>query len=99
MMYLDVTGQSTYGIAICGRCSRKFLLAELAPDPNSPGLMVCKEDLDDYDPYRLAPRAPDQIVLPFTRPDTPINTHPAGLIQEAGDLFIITEDGDEYLEI
>ena len=99
MMYLDVTGQSTYGIAICGRCSRKFLLAELAPDPNSPGLMVCKEDLDDYDPYRLAPRAPDQIVLPFTRPGTPINTHPAGLIQEAGDLFIITEDGDEYLEI
>jgi hypothetical protein len=99
MMYLDVTGQSTYGIAICGRCSRKFLLAELAPDPNSPGLMVCKEDLDDYDPYRLAPRAPDQIVLPFTRPDTPINTHPAGLIQEAGDLFIITEDGNEYLEI
>jgi hypothetical protein len=99
MMYLDVTGQSTYGIAICGRCSRKFLLAELAPDPNSPGLMVCKEDLDDYDPYRLAPRAPDQIVLPFTRPDTPINTHPAGLIQEAGDLFIITENGNEYLEI
>ena len=99
MIYLDVSGQSTYGIAICGRCSRKFLLAELAPDPNSPGLMVCKEDLDDYDPYRLAPRAPDQIVLPFTRPDTPINTHPAGLIQEAGDLFIITEDGNEYLEI
>ena len=99
MMYLDVTGQATYGIAICGRCSRKFLLAELSPDPNSPGLMVCKEDLDDYDPYRLAPRAPDQIVLPFTRPDTYINTHPAGLIQEAGDLFITTEDGDEYLEI
>jgi hypothetical protein len=61
--------------------------------------MVCKEDLDDFYPYRLAPRAPDQIVLPFTRPDTPINTHPAGLIQEAGDLFIVTEDGDEYLEI
>lgn len=99
MIYLDVSGQATYGIAICGRCSRKFLLAELSPDPNSPGLMVCKEDLDDYDPYRLAPRAPDQIVLPFTRPDTPINTHPAGLIQEAGDLFIITENGNEYLEI
>ena len=98
MIYLDVSGQSTYGIAICGRCSRKFLLAELAPDPNSPGLMVCKEDLDDYDPYRLAPRAPDQIVLPFTRPDTPIKTHPAGLIQEAGDEFIITENGDGYLE-
>ena len=99
MIYLDVSGQATYGIAICGRCSRKFLLAELSSDPNSPGLMVCKADLDDYYPYRLAPRAPDQIVLPFTRPDTPINTHPAGLIQEAGDLFIITEDGNEYLEI
>jgi hypothetical protein len=99
MIYLDVSGQATYGIEISERCSRKFMLAELSPDPNSPWLMVCKADLDDYDPYRLAPRAPDQIVLPFTRPDTPINTHPAGLIQEAGDLFIVTEDGDEYLEI
>jgi len=71
--YLDVSGQATYGIAICGRCSRKMLLAELSPDPNSPGLMVCKEDLDEYDPYRLAPRKEDQIVLPFTRPDVPLN--------------------------
>jgi hypothetical protein len=46
----------------------------------------------------LAPRRPDQIVLPFNRPDTPINTHPAGVIQEAGDEFFITEDGDGYLE-
>jgi hypothetical protein len=60
--------------------------------------MVCEKDRDEYDPYRLAPRRPDQIVLPFNRPDTPINTHPAGVIQEAGDLFIITEDGNEYLE-
>jgi hypothetical protein len=97
-VFLDPSGQPTYGIAICGRCSRKMLLAELSPDPNYPGLMVCKEDRDQYDPYRLAPRRPDQIVLPFNRPDTPINTHPAGVIQEAGDLFIITEDGNEYLE-
>jgi hypothetical protein len=98
-LYLDPTGQPTYGIAICGRCSRKMLLSELSPDPNFPGLMVCKEDRDEYDPYRLAPRAPDQIVLPFNRPDTPINTHPAGLIQEQGNEFIITEDGDGYLEL
>jgi hypothetical protein len=97
--FLDVTGESTYGIAICARCSRKFKLAELSSDPNSPGLMVCAEDLDDYDPYRLAPRKEDQIVLPFTRPDTPVNTRPAGLIQEAGNEFFITEDGDGYLEI
>jgi len=60
---------------------------------------VCSDDVDDYDPYRLAPRQPDQIVLPFVRPDLSINTHPAGLIQEAGDEFIIVESGNEYVEI
>jgi hypothetical protein len=97
--YLDVSGESTFGIALCARCSRKFKLAELSSDPNFPGLMVCRDDLDDYDPYRLAPRGPDKIVLPFTRPDTSITTRPAGLIQEAGDEFIVTEKGDGYLEI
>lgn len=97
--FIDVTGESTYGIGICGRCSRKFKLAELFSDPNSPGLKVCAADLDDYDPYRLAPRKEDQITLPFTRPDTSVNTRPAGLIQEAGNEFIITEDGNRYLEI
>jgi hypothetical protein len=76
-----------------------MFLSELSPDPNYPGLMVCEEDRDDYDPYRLAPRQPDKIVLPFVRPDTPINTRPAGLIQEQGNEFITTEDGDGYLEI
>lgn len=98
-LYIDVSGEPTFGIGICARCSRKFKLAQLAPDPNYPNLMVCETDRDDYDPYRLAPRKEDQIILPFTRPDTPINTHPAGLIQEAGDEFIITEQGDDYLEI
>jgi hypothetical protein len=98
-IYLDTTGEPTLGIGICARCSRKFKLAELHPDPNYPNLMVCKEDTDEYDPYRLAPRPPDQIVLPFNRPDTPINTHPAGVIQEAGDEFFITEDGNSYLEM
>lgn len=97
-LFLDPTGEATYGIAICARCSRKFLMAELQSDPNYPGLMVCAEDVDDYDPYRLAPRGPDKITLPFYRPDTPVNTRPAGVIQEAGDEFLITEDGDGYLE-
>lgn len=98
-IYLDPTGEPTYGIGICARCSRKFLLAKLRPDPNYPALMVCDADRDDYDPYRLAPRRPDQVVLPFNRPDTPVNTNPAGLIQEAGNQFIITENDDGYLEI
>jgi len=98
-IYLDPTGQPTYGIGICARCSLNFFLADLMADPNDPGLMVCKEDRDEFDPYRLAPRQPDQIVLPFVRPDTNINTHPAGVIQEAGDEFITTEDGNKYLEM
>lgn len=97
--FLDPSGQPTYGIGICGRCSRKMLLADLSPDPNYPGLMVCAADRDEYDPYRLAPRGPDKIVLPFVRPDVAINTHPAGVIQEQGDQFIITEDGEGYLEL
>lgn len=97
--FLDPTGQPTYGIALCARCSRKFFLSELAPDPNYPGLMVCEKDRDQYDPYRLAPRGPDPLVLPFVRPDTAVGTQPAGVIQERGDQFIVTEDGNGYLEI
>jgi hypothetical protein len=59
--------------------------------------MVCKEDSDQYDPYRLAPRAPDQIVLPFVRPDLPLNTNPSGLMNEADNMFLVTEDGNGYL--
>ena len=98
-IYIDPTGEPTYGIGLCARCSRKFPLAQLQPDPNYPALMVCSDDVDDYDPYRLAPRQPDQIVLPFVRPDLSLNTLPAGLIQEAGDEFIIAENGNEYMEI
>ena len=95
--FLDTRGNSTLGIGICARCSRKFALGELHSDPNYPNLMVCKEDSDQYDPYRLAPRAPDQIVLPFVRPDLPLNTNPSGLVNESDNLFIITEDGNGYL--
>jgi hypothetical protein len=76
-----------------------MVLSELMSDPNSPGLKVCADDLDDYDPYRLAPRKADQIALPFARPDTSVATRPSGLIQEAGDEFMTTEDGEGYLVI
>lgn len=71
--FLDTRGRSTLGIGICGRCSRKFPLDELHPDPNFPGLMVCRADQDVYDPYRLPQRQPDQIALRFVRPDTPLD--------------------------
>ena len=95
--FIDPTGESTYGLGICARCSRKFRLAELNPDPNYPALMVCDEDSDDYDPYRLAAKPEDQVVLPFVRPDSPLTTRPSGLITQDGTQFIVSEDGQRFL--
>jgi hypothetical protein len=47
-------------------------IADLYSDPNSPGLRVCLEDLDNLDPYRLPARQTEIITLPFTRPDRPL---------------------------
>lgn len=68
-VFLDPTGKTTYGIGICARCSQKFSLDDLYPDINYPGLMVCKEDSDVLDPYRLPARISEQVSLPFARPD------------------------------
>lgn len=96
--FLNTRGNSTLAIGICGRCGIKFPLGDLQPDPNYPGLLVCDKDRDEYDPYRLPARQPDNIVLPFTRPDTPIGTDPNGLPTEDDNYFIIVESGDDYLE-
>jgi len=95
-IWLDTRGRSTLGIALCARCSRKMSLEELFSDPNSPGLKVCRADLDQLDPYRLPPRQPDQITLPFVRPDSPLSTNPAGLVTEDDNSFLIGSN-DEYL--
>ena len=95
-IWLDTRGRSTLGIGLCARCSRKMSLDELFSDPNSPGLRVCREDLDQLDPYRLPPRQPDQITLPFVRPDSPLDTNPAGLVTEDDNSFL-TGSNDEYL--
>jgi hypothetical protein len=95
-IYLDTRGRSTLGIGLCARCSRKMSLDELFSDPNSPGLRVCREDLDNLDPYRLPPRQPDNINLPFVRPDSPLTTNPAGIVTEDDNSFIIGTN-DEYM--
>lgn len=97
-VYLDTRGKSTLGIGICGRCSRKFSLDDLYSDPNYPGLKVCRADMDEYDPYRLPARQPEKIALRFARPDTPINTDPAGLPTEDDSYFLISESSEEYLK-
>jgi len=67
--FLDTTGNPTLGIGLCDRCRKKFPLMELASDPNSPGLKVCVDDRDQFDPYRLPARQSERINLPFVRPD------------------------------
>lgn len=67
--FLNTTGNPTLAIAICDRCRRKFPAGELQPDPNSPGLMVCTADRDQFDPYRLPARQTENITLRFVRPD------------------------------
>lgn len=96
-LYLNTRGNSTLGIGICSRCSRKFPLDKLHPDPNYPGLRVCDADTDQYDPYRLPPRQTEDITLPFMRTDTPIPTNPNGFITQNELQFLITEDNDEFI--
>lgn len=72
-IFIDPSGSSTFGLGLCARCSKKMKLEDLYDDPNAPGLKVCIEDLDDYDPYRLAARPTEEINLEFTRPDRPLD--------------------------
>lgn len=96
-IFLDPRGKSTYGIGICGRCSRKFSLDELMSDPNFPGLRVCKDDIDQFDPYRLAARQPERVTLDFPRPDVSVALDDRGTISQDGNLFIINDTGEDYL--
>jgi hypothetical protein len=67
--FIDTTGLARIAIGICGRCSQKFPMVDLREDPNTPGLLVCEDDWDNFDPYRLPPRQPEQLVKGDLRPD------------------------------
>jgi len=98
-VFLNTTGRAYLGIACCARCARKFPLGELYSDPNAPGLMVCRDDLDQYDPWRLAARTPENITLPFVRPDEqliPVDTVLASILLESGG-YLLKEDGGYIL--
>ena len=77
-VYLDTRGNSVLSVAICDRCRCKFAYVDLMPDPNFPGMRVCKEDLDKFDPWRLPAIQTENIALRFPRPDTDIATGPIG---------------------
>ena len=75
-VYIDTRGNSVLSVAICDRCSRKFAYVDLMPDPNFPGMRVCKEDLDQFDPWRLPAIQTENIALRFPRPDVSVATGP-----------------------
>lgn len=77
-VYIDTRGNSVLSVAICDRCSRKFAYTELMPDPNFPGMRVCKDDVDKFDPWRLPARQTENIALRFPRPDVSVATGPIG---------------------
>lgn len=92
-IFLDTRGNSTLGIGICDRCRKKFPLDKLQEDRNTPGLRVCEADNDDFDPWRLPALQPDDITLPFYRPDESVALTAEGEELE-GDLRIT--EADDY---
>jgi hypothetical protein len=75
-------------IAVCDRCKFKRFLSELSADPNFPGLRVCVYGcVDQYDPWRLPARQPEQINLRFPRPDVPLTG-----VADTDYLVLATED-------
>lgn len=93
-LFINPRGRSTYGIGVCARCWRKFSIEELYPDPNSPGLKVCIDDLDVYDPYRLPARKTEDVNLEFYRPDEDLTA--GGPVPNTTSLFAVrgTVDGN-----
>lgn len=71
-VYIDTRGNSVLSVAICDRCNRKFAYVDLMPDPNFPGMRVCKDDLDQFDPWRLPAIQPENITLRHPRPDVSV---------------------------
>lgn len=97
-VYLDTRGESILSVAICDRCRRKFPYNALKPDPNFPGMRVCEEDLDQFDPWRLPALQTENISLRFPRPDTDIAVGPVGgkeLMTEQGNSLFITRNRRE----
>jgi hypothetical protein len=64
---------------------------------------VCREDLDEFDPYRLPARQTERINLPFVRPDVPLNGRaqpfllPWWLITEDTNDPLIAENGQNFV--
>ena len=70
--YLDTRGRSVLTIGVCDRCKLKMSLTELTADRNAPGLRVCDDCNDDFDPWRRPARQTENIAVSNPRPDEPL---------------------------
>lgn len=101
-LYLRTKGRAHLSIAICDRCRRKRPWDALGPDPNNPGLRVCADQprgsracMDDLDPYRLPARQPEDVTLPWTRPDEAIVPPPVAITDLEGEwIYLMDEAGN-----
>ena len=92
-IFIDTRGNTKLAIGICARCSCKMPYSELLQDPNYPGLYVCRDDLDNLDPYRLPARSCEDITLDHARPDVKIDSPGPSPNLVADPLFGLTEIG------
>ena len=88
--YLDTRGKSSLGVGICDRCGRKFPIGDLRPDRDNKGLLVCDEDNDQYDPYKLPARKPESVLLRTIRPDVDVGIQ---YIRDMDGNYIEDEEG------
>jgi hypothetical protein len=58
-------------------------------DPNFPGMRVCKDDVDNFDPWRLPARQTENISLRFPRPDVSIARTDSQILTQNGNSFFI----------
>ena len=82
--FLDTRGQPVLGVVLCSRCSTKRMFSQLTEDGNIIGFMVCLPEIspgcwDTRDPMRESAPPPDDLTLPFVRPDVNIAIEPDGL--------------------
>jgi hypothetical protein len=68
-IWLDTRGKTVISVAICDRCHLKKSYVDMVSDPNSPGLRVCKDCKDIFDPWRLPARQTEDISIQHPRPD------------------------------
>jgi hypothetical protein len=67
------------------------------PDPNFPGMRVCKDDLDQYDPWRLPARQTENIALRHPRPDVSLARTNSQLLTQ-GNLNNYTPGNSIFIE-